>query len=172
MVTFNDNHRWVFPLAPTACDYAKLDGYFGKLRNAEISALQMQGYFGEYLDLRKVAKSKPKINEQNGKSPIDCFGRERRNSKHFCENGERAFGMRGSRDDVGELKAIERLFQLQGDFGSARKECGNLENLKNVADLGKGGEIIQLQKGEKRNGEFAKPNKEIGERTWKGDSKD
>ena len=28
MMTFNRKHRRVFPLVPTACDYAKLDGYF------------------------------------------------------------------------------------------------------------------------------------------------
>ena len=38
------------------------------------------------------------------------------------------------------------LFQLEDDFESKKKECGNLENLKTVAYLGKGGEIAQLQK--------------------------
>ena len=33
MVTFNENHHWVFPLAPTASAYTKLDEYFGKLQN-------------------------------------------------------------------------------------------------------------------------------------------
>ena len=31
MMAFNEKHHWVFPLVPTACAYAKLDGYFGKL---------------------------------------------------------------------------------------------------------------------------------------------
>ena len=58
MMTFNDNHRWEFPLFPTACAYAKLAEYFGKLRNAEITALRMQWDFGEHLEVGKFAKSK------------------------------------------------------------------------------------------------------------------
>ena len=30
--TFNEKHRWVFPPVPTACAYAKLDGYFRKMK--------------------------------------------------------------------------------------------------------------------------------------------
>ena len=33
MMTFNEKHRWAFPLVPTACGYAKLNEYFGKLRD-------------------------------------------------------------------------------------------------------------------------------------------
>ena len=32
MKAFNEKSRWVFPLVPTACSYAKLIEYFGKLR--------------------------------------------------------------------------------------------------------------------------------------------
>ena len=46
MMTSNDKHRWVFPLVPTACAYAKLGEYFGKLRKAEIEAHQLKGDFG------------------------------------------------------------------------------------------------------------------------------
>ena len=28
MMTYNEKHHWVFPLVPTACAYAKLNGYF------------------------------------------------------------------------------------------------------------------------------------------------
>ena len=42
-ITFNVEHRWVFPLVPTARAYTKLDEYFGKFRNAEIQVLQAQG---------------------------------------------------------------------------------------------------------------------------------
>ena len=45
-------------LVPTACDYTKLDCYFGKLRKAEIEVMQMKGDFGENLAVRRVAKSK------------------------------------------------------------------------------------------------------------------
>ena len=58
MMTFNENHRWVFPLAPTACAYEKLDEYFGKFRKAEIEVLQTQGDFVGNLAVRKVAKTK------------------------------------------------------------------------------------------------------------------
>ena len=58
MVTFNENRHCVFPLVPADCDYAKLDEYFVKLRNAEITALRLHGDFGEYSEVSKVEKSK------------------------------------------------------------------------------------------------------------------
>ena len=58
MMTFSEKHRWVFHLAPTACSYSKLDGYFGKLRRSEIEVLQAQGDFGDHLEVRKVNKTK------------------------------------------------------------------------------------------------------------------
>ena len=42
VMTFNEKRHWVFPLAPTACAYTKLDEYFGELRKAEIEVLQAQ----------------------------------------------------------------------------------------------------------------------------------
>ena len=59
-MTFNEKHHLVFPLVPTACDYAKLDGYFGKLRKSEIEVVQTQWYFGENLAVRMVAETKIK----------------------------------------------------------------------------------------------------------------
>ena len=67
-------------------------------------------------------------------------------SKYFRGNGDIPFGMRGIQRRCEKLKEIEMLFQLEDDFESTQKECGNLENLKNVADLGKEGELVQLQK--------------------------
>ena len=52
-VTFNDKHRWVFPLAPTACAYAKLDDYFRKMQKKQIEVLQTREIFRE---LKKFAK--------------------------------------------------------------------------------------------------------------------
>ena len=45
MATFNEKNRWVFPLVPTACAYAKLNEYFGKLQNSKIEVSQTQGDF-------------------------------------------------------------------------------------------------------------------------------
>ena len=45
-MTFNGKNRWVFPLVPTACAYAKLGEYFGKLRGSVIEVPQAQGDFG------------------------------------------------------------------------------------------------------------------------------
>ena len=45
MMTFSGNHHWVFPLVPTSSAYAKLNGYFGKLRSSKIEVLQAQGDF-------------------------------------------------------------------------------------------------------------------------------
>ena len=58
MMTFNEKRRWLFPLVPTCCAYAKLDAYFGKLRKAGVEARQMKGDFGKNLAVRNVAKTK------------------------------------------------------------------------------------------------------------------
>ena len=52
---FQWGDRWVFPLVPTACAYAKLNEYFGKLRGGEIEVLQAKSDFGENLSVRKVS---------------------------------------------------------------------------------------------------------------------
>ena len=57
-MTFNDKHRWVFPLVPNACAYAKLEQYFRKMQAREIEVLQTQGDFMESQEVRKVSKSK------------------------------------------------------------------------------------------------------------------
>ena len=57
-MTFNDKHRWVFPLVPNACAYAKLERYFRKMQAREIEVLQTQGDFLESQEVRKVSKSK------------------------------------------------------------------------------------------------------------------
>ena len=42
---------------PTACAYAKLDGYFWGMRRRQIEALQTQEDFSEIQEVRKVSKS-------------------------------------------------------------------------------------------------------------------
>ena len=46
MMTYNGERRWVFPLVPTAYAYAKLCGYFGEMRKAQIEVPQAQGILG------------------------------------------------------------------------------------------------------------------------------
>ena len=58
MMNFNEKHRWLFPLVPTACAYTKLGEYFGKSRKSEIEALQIQGDFGGNSAGWVVAKTK------------------------------------------------------------------------------------------------------------------
>ena len=56
-MNFNEKHHWLLPLVPTSCAYAKLAGYIGKLLNAKITALQLQGDFGGHLDMKKVTNT-------------------------------------------------------------------------------------------------------------------
>ena len=42
-MAFNGKRHWVFPLVPTASDYAKLGGYIGELQKSAIEGLQMMG---------------------------------------------------------------------------------------------------------------------------------
>ena len=62
MMTFNEKRRWVFSLVPTACSYAKLNGYFGKLRSSEIEVLQAKGDFGgEFISAESYTGEKATI---------------------------------------------------------------------------------------------------------------
>ena len=47
MMTFNEKHHWVSDLVATACAYAKLDEYFGKLQKLQMAPLQAHGDFGD-----------------------------------------------------------------------------------------------------------------------------
>ena len=58
MMTYNGKYRWVIPLVPTACAYAKLNGYFWKMGQDLIVVLHVQGDFGYHLDVGQVAKCK------------------------------------------------------------------------------------------------------------------
>ena len=61
MMTFNEKHRRVFPLGPTAFAYAKLDEYFGKLRNSEIAAVRTHGgFWGTFGGVGESRKAKIK----------------------------------------------------------------------------------------------------------------
>ena len=55
MMTFNEKRRWVFSLVPTACSYAKLNGYFGKFRDAELEVPHAPGDFGGYVSSESFA---------------------------------------------------------------------------------------------------------------------
>ena len=72
----------------------KLDGYYGKLRNAEITAMRQHGGFGERLEVRKVVKSKNQrlVSKMENRTSI-VSGAKETVRKTFCENGERSFGM-------------------------------------------------------------------------------
>ena len=75
-------------------------------------------------------------NVENSKAIVSDTKDTIRNT--FVEMANALSGCEGRKDDVGKLEEIEMLFRLEGDFESNQKECGNSENLKNVADLGKG----------------------------------
>ena len=67
-MTFNDKHRWVFPLVPNACAYAKLDDYFRKMQKGQMEVLQTQADFGGIQEVRKVPKSKQnRVGDRMGK---------------------------------------------------------------------------------------------------------
>ena len=66
MTTFYDKHHRPFPLVPSDCDCAKLGEYFGKLRNAKITALQTQGDSGERLGLGKLRKENRRLMSKMG----------------------------------------------------------------------------------------------------------
>ena len=130
MMTFNEENRWVFPLVPTSCAYAKLDGYFGKLRKSEIHALQIQGDFGGNLAVRKVVERKWKIGEKNGEIQRDNSRYERYNAKFTITSGGYHFWIPRKQNDFENLKEIGKLFHLEDDFGNMQKRARQLGKSK------------------------------------------
>ena len=62
----------------------------------------------------------------------DNFGYARYNSEVIITSGAYHFWMFRRQKRFGNLKEIEKLRHLVGDFENMQKECVNLRNLKNV----------------------------------------
>ena len=58
MLTFNEKHRWVFPLVPTSCAYAKLVEYFGKIAECGNYGHATSGDCVDHLEAGKASKIK------------------------------------------------------------------------------------------------------------------
>ena len=109
MVTFNEKHRWVFPLVPTACAYAKLNEYIGKLRGLRIGVLQVQGDFlGGILPIREVLRTKHRrLRSKMGSFENDDFGNGRHDSEYAFWSCNYHFGLyRGGREYMGNLRGV------------------------------------------------------------------
>ena len=65
MVTFNEKHRCVFPLAPTACDCEKLGEYYGKCENQKLAPFNHREISAVNWELAKLTK--PKIEDSGAK---------------------------------------------------------------------------------------------------------
>ena len=128
----------------------------------------MQGDFGGNSAVRKVGKSKnPRLMSKMAKSKEIISDMEDASRNSLLRVADAISGCVGNKNDFGDLEEIGKLFHLEGDFGYLQKECGNSENLKNVADFDKAEGVIQLRKGKKRQEESARQNKEVGERNRK-----
>ena len=111
MMTFNGWYRWVFPLVPTACDCAKLDGYFGKLRGFQIEARKVKGEFSGNLSVREVLRAKHhrfrrKWGFQNG---------DFRNGRYdtLLRVVNIIAGCSAERGNMGNLREIGKLYNLE-----------------------------------------------------------
>ena len=65
MMTFNEKHRWVSPLPPTACDCAKLDDYFGKMKNRTSRPFMWWGFLESFGSSECAQNPKSTAGEQN-----------------------------------------------------------------------------------------------------------
>ena len=147
MMTSNEKSRWLFPLFPTACACAKLNGYLGKLRNSEIDVLQSQGDFGENVSARKVLRQKQRSqgNMEIAKAIISEMWDTIQNA--LLRSATTISGCYGGGGDLWYLREIEKMYNLVDDFENLQKGSENLENLKNIADFEEEKEISQLPKG-------------------------
>ena len=121
-MTFNDKHRWVFPLVPTACAYAKLGDYFRKMQKRQIEAPQAQGDFSETQDARKVTKSKQKRERNRMEKFTDIIS----DLGNLIQNSlTRAVQMISKTDGVSEKRKIDgsrKVVSMGGSGNSISKE--------------------------------------------------
>ena len=81
---------------------------------------------------------------EKSKSTVSDVGDTIRNTIAGMEN---ALSWRdGAGNAIGKLRCIERLFHLEDEIENTQQEWGNLEGVKNAADLRNKGELVHPQK--------------------------
>ena len=89
----------------------KLDGYFGKFTNAEITALQVQGDFGDNLGVRKVTKTKNRrLWSKMGKSKAIVSDMKDTIRNTFVKMANALSGCEGDISDIAKLREVGICF--------------------------------------------------------------
>ena len=132
-MTFNDKHRWVFPLVPNACAYTKLEQYFRKMQARELEVLQTQGDFLESQEVRKVTKSK----QNRLRNRMGNFTKLVTDLKDLIQNSlsKAARSISGPSEEtamLGKLREVGKIFDLEEHLTDIQKEKEDLENRKEV----------------------------------------
>ena len=100
-MTYNGKHHWVFPLVATACSYAKLNDYFRKIQKGQIEISQVQGDFGDHLEVRKVTKGESRKLQGQVENANRLFRKCKCDTRYVCANGECSFGGRNWENNGG-----------------------------------------------------------------------
>ena len=146
MVTYNEKHHWVFPLVATACAYAKLGEYLGKLQKSQILALGAHGDFGDHLEVRQMTQSKSQgLESKMRKSKTIIFDTKETIQNTFARIVNVPSGSGMGKIPVGKLMDVERLYHLEDEAGITQNELADLANREIVGNLGGEEKIVQLQ---------------------------
>ena len=128
-MAFNEKHHWVFSLVPTACDYAKLSEYFGKLRGLDIEALQVQGDSVGGLSVRAVLRA-----------------------NHHRLGSKMEISKTAISDMVG--KARDTLFRVVNTISGCSGERRNMGNLREIGNSTIQRVTLEIRKKKRKRGKY------------------
>ena len=129
-MTCNKKNRWVFHLAPTARDYAKLEVYFTKMKYWEFEVSAARADFGDISGVKEVSvsrqgwgKNRTDVIEYSIYRLKDMFSGYRKKEVNMFPNDVNT----GNGKITNVLEEIEKLNY---------NEEGRLELEKNIGELG------------------------------------
>ena len=110
-------------LGPTACAYAKLNEYFGKLQSSKIESAQSQGDFGGDLSVREGLQAK----KQRPQSKMGSVGAAISGMEDMIQNTLLRAAIQfpdvlGGGNDLWNLRDIGKLYNLEIRLEDSRGE--------------------------------------------------
>ena len=133
-MTFNDKHRWVFPLAPNACAYTKSEQYFRKCKPEILRFCKHKEISWKVRMYEKLRNRNKQIEKSNGEFYKISHRFGRFDTKFTFGSSPSDFGGERRNHYVGKIKRSRKIFDLEEHLNDIQKEKENLENRKEVVD--------------------------------------
>lgn len=131
-----DDFQWeaslVFPLVPTARDYAKLNEYCGELQSSKIEVSQAHGDLGWNLSVRKVLQAIRNVCKVKWGGPKVVISDMKDVVKNTLLRAvDTISGCFGAANGLWNVRGIEELYNLESGLSDleAEKETWKAENV-------------------------------------------